>query len=91
MFFMLCVVAEIAILILVGAALILSNALPNKVCRFVFLFVLGVSLNFVVNHLRVWSVVRNNRMGWTAAVIIALLFAAFGTFWSPQPHKSDAR
>ena len=58
--------------------------MPNKVCRFVFLFLLCVPLSFVINDVRVWSA-GYHKMGWTGALIIALLFAAFGTFW--QPHK----
>jgi len=79
--------------ILVGMAFILSKTLPsmpNKVCRFVFLFVLCVPLNFVINYFDV-RLLGLPKMGWTGASIIALLIAAFGTFlWSPQPQNSNA-
>jgi len=80
-----------------GVAFILSKTLPsmpNKVCRFVFLFVLCVPLNFVINGLNV-RLLGYHKMGWTEAsiiaLLIALLFAAIGTsLWSPQPHNSNA-
>ena len=83
------VVANVAILM--GLAFILSKTVPsirNKVCRFVFLFVLGVPLNFVINYVNVGTL-GYHKMGWTGAFIIALLFAAWGTFWPPQPHNSN--
>ncbi len=88
------IVARIAIL--VGSAFILSKTaprIPNKwVYRFVFLFVLGVPLNFVVNYFDVRLLGYHN-MGWGGAFIIALLialfFATFGTFWEPQPTRLE--
>jgi hypothetical protein len=77
--------------ILVGFAFILSKtvpSMPDKVCRFVFLFVLCVPLNFVVNYVNVWTL-GYHKMGWTGSFIIALLFATWGTFWPPQPHNSN--
>jgi hypothetical protein len=79
--------------ILVGAAFILGKtvpSIPNKVCRFVFLFALCVPLNFVVNYVNVRLLGYHN-MGWTAASVIALVFATFGTFWPPQPYNSNTR
>jgi hypothetical protein len=84
------IVARIAIT--VGAAFLLSKtvpSIPNKwVHRFVFLFVLGVPFNFVVNYVNV-RLLGYHEMGWGGASIIALLialfFATFGTFWEPQP------
>ena len=57
-----------------GLAFILSETVPspNKVCRFVFLFVLGVPLNVVINYVNVWTL-GYHKMGWTGAFIIALL------------------
>jgi hypothetical protein len=85
---LLAIVARCAIV--VGLAFLFSRTLlimPNKVWRFVFLFVLCVPLNFFINevdvHLR-----GHHKMGWTEASIGALLFAAIGTFWRPQPHNS---
>jgi hypothetical protein len=72
-------------------AFILSKtvpSMPNKVCRFVFLFILCVPLNFLVNYFDVRLLGRHH-MGWTGASVIALVFATFGTFWPPQPHNSN--
>ena len=69
--------------ILVGFAFILSKTvpiMPNKVCRFLFLFILCVPLNFVVNYVNVWTL-GYHKMGWTGAVVIALIFATYGTFF----------
>jgi len=88
LFMLVGIIAECAIL--VAVAFILSRAvpnMPNKVCRFVFLFVLCVPLNFVVNYVNVWTL-GYHKMRWTGSFIIALLFATFGTFWPPQPHNS---
>ena len=77
--------------ILVGFAFILSKtvaSVPNKACRFVVLFVLCVSLNFVINYVNV-RLLGYHKMGWTGASIIALVFATFGTFVPPQPHNSN--
>jgi hypothetical protein len=77
--------------ILVGFAFILSRTVPrmrNKGCRFAFLFVLCVPLNFVVNYVDVRTL-GFHKMGWVGSFIIALLFATYRTFWPPQPHKSN--
>ena len=77
--------------IIVGIAFILSKtvpSIPNKVWRFVFLFVLCVPLNFVINYINVWAF-GYHKIGWTAAFIGALLLATFGTFWPPEPHNSN--
>lgn len=69
------IVATLAIA--VGAAFILGETMPimpNKVCRFVFLFVLGVPLNFVINYVNVWAF-GYHKMSRTGAIIIALLLA----------------
>ena len=74
-------------------AFVLSKAvpsMPNKVWRFVFLFVVGVPLGFFVNYFDVRLLGYHN-VGWTGAFIIALVFATFGTFWPPQPHNSNTR
>jgi hypothetical protein len=69
-----------------GLAFILGEMLPrmpNKMCRFLFLFAVGVSLKSVINY--VYS--RNlgyPEIGWTGALMIALLFATWLTFWPPQ-------
>jgi hypothetical protein len=83
------IVAMIAIYI--GIAFILSKTaprVPNKwVYRFVFLFVLGLPMNFVLNYAYV-RLLGYHKMGWVAASVIALLlalfFATFGTFWESQ-------
>ena len=72
-------------------AFILSKTLPNimnKVYRFVFLFILGVPLNFVINYVNV-RLLGYHKMGWTGASTIALLLAIFGTFWQPQPAQLE--
>jgi hypothetical protein len=77
--------------ILVGFGFILSKtvaSVPNKVYRFVVLFVLCLPLNFVINYVNV-RLLGYHKMGWTGASIMALVFATFGTFVSPQPHNSN--
>jgi len=64
-------------------------SMPNKVCRFVFLFVLCVPLNFVMNYVNV-RLLGYHGMGWTGASIVALLFATVGTFWPPETRGSNA-
>jgi hypothetical protein len=90
------IVARIAISL--GGACVLTKtvpSIPNKwVYRFVFLFVLGVPLNFVVNYFDV-RLLGYHKMGWGGAFIIALLlalfFATFGTFWEPQPTQLERK
>jgi hypothetical protein len=60
----------------------------DKTYRFVFLFVLGVPLNFIINFVNVRTLGYHN-MGWTGQFIMALLFAAWGTFLGPQPHNPN--
>jgi hypothetical protein len=77
--------------IAVGIAFILSKtvpSMPNKVCRFVFLFVLWVPLNFVINYVNV-RLFGYHTMSWTGALIIAFLIATLFTFFPPQPHNSN--
>ena len=75
--------------ILVGFAFVFSKTvpiMPNKVCRFVLLFLLCVPLNFVINYVDVRTL-GYHKMGWTGVFIIALLLATWGTFLPPQPHN----
>jgi hypothetical protein len=76
----------------VAIAFIVSKAvprLPNKMYRFVFLFVMFLPVNFGVNYVNV-QLLGYHKMGWTGASIIALLLAIWGTFlYSPQPHNSN--
>jgi hypothetical protein len=65
-----------------------APSMPNKRCRFIFLFALWVPLNFVFNYVNVWAF-GYHRMSWTGAIIIALLLAAYGTFLPPQPHNPN--
>lgn len=77
--------------IAVGIGFIFSKTLPsmpNKVCRFVFLFALWVPLNFVFNYVNVWAF-GYHKMSWTGAIFIALLLATYGTFLPPQPHNPN--
>ena len=72
-------------------AFILSKtvpSIPNKVYRFVFLFVVCVPFNFVSNYVDV-RLLGYHKMGWTGALIIALLLATLGIFWQRQPHNSS--
>ena len=84
------IVARVAIG--VAIAFILSMTVPrmaNKMCRFVFLFVLFLPVNFGVNYVNV-QLLGYHKMGWTGASIIALLVALWGTFlYPPQPHNSN--
>jgi hypothetical protein len=85
------IVAHIAIGVALGFTLSKTvPRMPNKMCRFVFLFVLFLPVNFGVNYVNV-QLLGYHKMGWTGASIIALLFAIWGTFlYSPQPHNSNA-
>ena len=84
------VVARVAIA--VAIVFILGETLPrmaNKMCRFVFLFVLFLPVNFGINYVNV-QLLGYHKMGWTGASIIALLVALWGTFLDlPQPHNSN--
>ena len=63
--------------------------MPNKMCSFVFLFVLCLPFNFGVNYVNV-HLLGYHEMGWTGASIIALLLAIWGTFlYSPQSYNSN--
>jgi hypothetical protein len=84
------IVARVAIA--VAIAFILSITVPrmaNKMCRFVFLFVLFLPVNFGVNYVNV-QLLGYQKMGWTGASIIALLVALWGAFlYPPQSHNSN--
>jgi hypothetical protein len=76
--------------IVVGCAFIVGRAMPsmpNKLYRFIFLFVLGVPTIFVINYVDVRTI-GYHKMGWTGLLIIALLGATWATFWTPQPRNS---
>jgi hypothetical protein len=62
--------------------------MPRKVYRFVFLFVLCVPLNLIINYTEV-SFLGYHQMGWTGTLIIALLVAICGTFWPPQTDNAN--
>jgi hypothetical protein len=77
--------------IVVGFAFILGKtvpSMPNKVFRFVLLFVLCLPLTFAINYVNVRTL-GYHKMGWTGAFIIALLFATFQTFFPSQADNSD--
>ncbi len=81
----------IDIAVLLAVAFILGGimpSMPNKLYRFVFLFVLCVPLNFVINYVNVWAC-GYHKMGRTGALIIAVLLAAYGTFLPSQPRRSN--
>ena len=91
---MLFVVGTVATLaILLGVWGFLSQTapiIPNRVCRFAFLFVVCVPLNFVCNYVNVWAF-GYHRMSWTGAIIIAVLLAAYGTFLFARPYDPGTR
>jgi hypothetical protein len=62
--------------------------MPNKVCRFILLFLFCVPLNFVVNYVNVWAF-GYHRMSRTGSLVIALLLATYGTFLPQQPRKPN--
>jgi hypothetical protein len=75
----------------VGFAFILGKTvdrITTKIGRFVVLFMLCVPLNFILNYVDVRTL-GYHQMGWTGALITALLFATFGTFFPPQPRNSN--
>jgi len=74
-----------------GFLFILSKTvtiMPNKVCRFVFLFALLVPFDFAMNYINIWAF-GYHKIGWGGALIIALPLAAYGTFLPLQPHDSN--
>jgi len=81
----------VQVAIALGTAFILSKTvtrMPDKLCRFTFLFVLGVPLNFVINYVNV-AFLGYHKMGWLGVAIIALILAALGTIWLPQSLNSN--
>jgi len=83
------VVARVAIV--VGMALVVGKTMPgipNRTCRFVLLFALGLAFSFLVNYFDV-RLLGYHRMGWAWATITALGFAIWGTFWPLELHKSN--
>jgi hypothetical protein len=83
-------VVELAIA--VGVAFIIGGTMrrmpPSKLCRFVFLFILGALWARVINYVNVWTA-GYHKMGWGAASVIALMLAVFGTFLPPQPQNPN--
>ena len=84
------IVAGVAIVVAMGFILSMTvPRMPNKLCRFLFLFVLCLPFNFGANYVNV-QLLGYHKMGWMGASIIALLLAIWGTFlYSPQPHNSN--
>jgi hypothetical protein len=81
----------IDIAILLAVAFILGGimpSVPNKLYRFIFLFVFSVPLVFIINYVDVWAC-RYHKMAATGALIIAFLLAAYGTFLPPQSRNSN--
>jgi hypothetical protein len=84
------IVATLAIV--VGFAFILGRtvpSIPNKVSRFMFLFLLFIPLDRVINYVNVWAFGYHEGGGWTWTLIIALVAATYATFLPPRPHNSD--
>lgn len=74
-----------------GMAPILAKtvtSIPNKVYRFVFLFLLFLPLSLVIDYVYV-RLLGYHKMGWIGLSIMGLLFAILGTFFPPQPHNSN--
>ncbi|HYM08645.1 MAG TPA: hypothetical protein VEU11_18990 [Terriglobales bacterium] len=80
--------------IVIGQVFIFSKTLRSmprsKVLRFVLLFALSVPLEFVVNYVNVRTL-GYHKMSWAGAFMIALVFAAWGTFLPPQPHNTNTQ
>jgi hypothetical protein len=71
-------------------ALILSKTvplMPNRMWRFVLLFVMGVPFFLAYGYIRNWST-RVHQYHWTESLILSLilslLFAAWKAFWVPE-------
>ena len=83
------IVTEIAIV--AGLSLVLGKTvprMPNMVCRFLLLLVLGVPFSFVINCIDVWAL-GYHKASWTWVIIVAVLLATYGTFVSPRPRRPD--
>jgi hypothetical protein len=83
------IIATLAIV--AGLLLILGTAMPsisNKVCRFVFLFVLFILFDLVIDYVNVWAFGFHDG-GWTLALAISLAAAIYGTFLLPPSRNSD--
>jgi hypothetical protein len=91
MLFLVGTIARLAIAL--GACFILGKTLPimpNKVCRFVFSFVLGVPLELAINYVDV-SLRGYHKTGWIWTFSLALFFATWLTFWPAEPHNSSTQ
>lgn len=75
----------VAMVFIVGKTI---PSMPNKLWRFVFLFVTSVPFILVIDYVDAW-LVGYSKTSWTWIFIFALLIAAIGTFRSAQSHKSD--
>jgi len=85
------IVATLAFMMAIGFVFSKTvPSMPNKVCRFLFLFALWVPLNFLFNYINVWAF-GWHRMSWTGAIIIAVLLATCGTFVPLQSHDPSTR
>jgi hypothetical protein len=74
--------AQFAIVLIIAFVLATTVPLmPNKVWRFVYLFLFAIPLNFAVNYVNVWAF-GYHRMSRTGALIIAFVLAVYGTFCS---------
>ena len=79
----------VRVALLGGMAFVLSKAMPsmrNGVARFVLVFLFFVPWNFVINYFNV-RLLGYHQMSWAGAFIIALLAAAFLTFFPPEPAR----
>ena|SRR5436190_21142640 len=78
--------------VLMGLAFVLGKTVPcipqNKGYRFAFLFAVWVPMNFAMGYVNVQTL-GYHKMNWTWAIIIALIFATLGTFFSSQSHNSN--
>lgn len=79
---------QFAIVLIIAFVLATTVPLmPNKVWRFVYLFLFAIPLNFTVNYVNVWAF-GYHKMSRTGALIIAFLLAVYGTFFLPRPRGS---
>jgi len=73
----------------VGMALVVSKivpGMPNRTCRFVLLFALGLAFSFSLNYFDV-RLLEYHRTGWAWASITALGLAIWGTFLATGTPK----
>ena len=81
--------------LVVGTAFVLSKAvprMPNKLSRFILLFVVGLLLWLIYGYVKHWALrYHESPMSLPAALIGALLWALLYPLWGPPSQNSKAR